>query len=139
MEFYTDPVDEGVLILAVDSGLLSDDAHRLEGELERYIALGIERLIVDCTNLNRISSFGLAILVSLHKRMAKKGGDVKLAAVSGFVGNMIHLTGLGALLKVYRTIDDARASFATASGRRAREPRAATRHPALPCESGEES
>ena len=111
MEFYYDEVDQDVLVLSVDGGLMQDNADRFVGELEHYIDLGIRKLIVDCAHLNRISSYGLGVLVSLHKRLAKKGGDVKLAGVTGVVGKVIHMTRLGALLDIYATVEDARRAF----------------------------
>ena len=139
MEFYYDEVDENVLILSVDGGLMADNAHRLVGELESYIELGIDRLIVDCARLTRISSYGLGILISLHKRMARKGGDVKLAAVSGLVGNVIRMTGLGMMLEIYATVDDARLAFAPAGGSRSDARRSDSKHPHLPRDPGEGS
>ena len=111
MEFYYDEVDKDVLVLSVDGGLMHDNADRFVGELEHYIDLGIRKLIVDCAHLNRISSYGLGVLVSLHKRLAGKGGDVKLAGVTGVVGKVIHMTRLGALLDIYPTVEDARQAF----------------------------
>ena len=111
MEFYYDAVDKDVLILSADGGLMQDSADEFVGELERYVELGISKLVVDCTRLTRISTYGLGILVLLHKRLAKQGGDIKLASVAGIVGKAIKMTGLGALLEIYPTVDDARQAF----------------------------
>lgn len=112
MEFYYDVVHEDILVLSADGGLMQDNAHHFVGEIEKYIGLGVRKLIVDCSQLTRISSFGLGILVSLHKRMDKRGGDVKLAQVSGFVAKVIGMTGLGALFHMYPTVEEAREAFA---------------------------
>lgn len=112
MEFYYDHVDNDVLILSADGGLMSDNASHFVGELERYLELGIRKLIVDCTRMTRISSYGLGTLLSLHKRLATKGGDVKLASVSGVVGKVIHVTRLGEVFQIYSTVEDARQAFA---------------------------
>jgi anti-anti-sigma factor len=111
MEFYYDSVDKDVLILSVDGGLLQQTAERFVGELEHYLELGVDKLIVDCSRLKTISSYGLGILVSLHRRLAKKGGDVKFAAVSGFVGKVFEKTGLGEPFQIYPTVEAARLAF----------------------------
>ena len=114
MEFYYDETDKEVLIISVDGGLFADTSDRFRGEIEGYIDLGIRKLIVDCTRLTRISSYGIGILVTIHKRMAKKGGDVKLASLTGVVGKVIHMTGLTEVLQIYPTVQNALAAFATA-------------------------
>ena len=71
MEFYYDHTDRDVLILSADGGLMADNAGRFVDELERYVDLGIRKLIVDCSRLTRITSYGLGVLLGLHKRLAK--------------------------------------------------------------------
>ena len=127
MEFYYDSVDGNVLILSADGGLMASNADRFVGELERYIELGNRQLIVDCSKLIRVTSYGLGVLVSLHKRLAKQGGDVKLACVPSMVGNVIRMTGLTHLFQMYSTVDEARAAFN--GDARPRNPE--TRHPDL--------
>jgi anti-anti-sigma factor len=90
---------------------MQQTAERFVGELEHYLELGVDKLIVDCSRLKTISSYGLGILVSLHRRLAKKGGDVKFAAVSGFVGKVFEKTGLGAPFQIYPTVEAARLAF----------------------------
>lgn len=116
MDFYYDAVDKDVLILSADGGLMRDNAAEFENELERYIELGSRKLIVDCTRLTRISSYGLGVLVSLHRRLARQGGDVKLAHVSGIVGKMIEMFKLADVLHIYPTVEDARLAFGGDNG-----------------------
>ena len=111
MEFYYDEVDENVLILSVDGGLMADNAHRLVGELESYIELGIDRLIVDCTRLTRISSYGLGVLVRLNQRLKASGGNVKICAVKGLIAEVLEFTRLGRLFEMYPDVGQARLSF----------------------------
>ena len=131
MEFYYDKTDKEILVLSVDGGLLHDNTHRFVGEIERFLELGMRKLIVDCTRLTRISSYGIGTLIRLHKQMAKKGGDVKLAKVSGIVGKVVGMTGLESILQIYPTVEDARQAFA-AAGTEIDEPgEVDSRHPHL--------
>ena len=111
MEFYYHDVDKDVLILSADGGLSADTAEQFVEELDQFIQLGIRKLIVDCTRLTYVSSSGVGILVSLHKRLAKRGGDVKLAAVAGVVAKIIRLTGLEKIFHIYPTVQDACQAF----------------------------
>ena len=116
MEFYYHDADKDVLILNADGGLASFNADNFIGELERAIELGCRKLIVDCTRLTYISSYGLGVLVRLHKRLAAKGGDVKLSNVSGAVPRVLTLTRLNKIFEMYPTLDDARRAFKEQEG-----------------------
>jgi len=131
MDFYYDQSDKEILVLSVDGGLIHDNAHHFVREIERFLELGMRKLIVDCTRLKRISSFGIGTLIRLHKQMAKKGGDVKLASVSGIVGKVIGITGLGLMLQIYPTVQDARQAFAAAGAEIGGPGKVDSRHPHL--------
>ena len=111
MEFYYHDTDKDVLILNADGGLLSDNSEHFTGELEKYVESGARKLIVDCEKLSHISSYGLGILIAFHRRLSKKGGDVKFAHVNGVVGKVFNLTGLGAVFSIYPSVADARKAF----------------------------
>jgi anti-sigma B factor antagonist len=111
MQFYYHDVDGDVLILNADGGLAAVTAEDFVGELERAIELGCRKLIVDCGRLTYISSYGLGVLVRLHKKLAAKGGDVKLANVSGTVPRILSMTRLNKIFEIYENLDDARLAF----------------------------
>ncbi len=111
MEFYYHDVDKDVLILSADGGLVSHTAKRFVGELDRLVKLGCRKLIVDCTRLTTISSYGLGILIRLHSRLSRNRGDVKIAAVSGMIPRLIAMTKLDDVFHIYDTVDEAREAF----------------------------
>ena len=111
MEFYYHDVDKDVLILSADGGLIAATADQFVGELDQFVQLGCRKLIVDCTRLTYISSFGLGVLVRLHKKLAARGGDVKLAAVSGAIPTVLSMVRLDRVFEIYPTVDDAREAF----------------------------
>ena len=73
MEFYYRDTDRDVLILSADGGLNSHNAEQFVSELATLVDAGADKLIVDCTKLSHISSFGIGILIRLHKKLAEKG------------------------------------------------------------------
>jgi anti-sigma B factor antagonist len=111
MEFYYHDVDEDVLILNADGGLAAFNADEFVGELEKAVDLGCRKLIVDCSRLNYISSYGLGVLIRLHKKLASKGGDVKLANVGGAIPRLLEMVRLDRIFAMYPTLEDARRAF----------------------------
>jgi anti-sigma B factor antagonist len=75
--------------------------------IEKQVKQGITKLIIDCNDLSYISSAGLGMLMRVHTRMKKLGGDVKLARVQGTIAKMIHLVGMNKVIQLYPTIDEA--------------------------------
>lgn len=112
MEFYYHTVDHDVLIIRADGGI---DSHNADQFLERLGALidaGATRIIVDCTALKYISSYGIGVLVRLHKKLAERGGQVRLAAVESAVFKVLRVVRLEHIFHSYPTVEDARLSFA---------------------------
>jgi len=111
MELYYHAVDGDVLILSADGGLDASNAESLVRELKTLVDAGARKLIVDASKLHYISSYGIAVLVRLHKKLAESGGDVKLASVSSRVSRLITLVGLEHVFEIFETVDAARAAF----------------------------
>ena len=102
MELYYHDVDKDVLILSADGGLDSTNAEAFVTELGRLVDSGARKLIVDGSRLGFISSYGIAVLVRLHK---------KLAALDSRLTRVITLAGLTSVFEIYPTVDAARAAF----------------------------
>ena len=113
MELYFHEVRRNVLVLSADGGLDSTNAEEFAQKLETLVRSGARNLIVDCGKLGFISSYGLAVLVRLHKRLAEVGGDVRLAAVQSRVYELLELTHLNRVLHIYANVDEALASIQT--------------------------
>ncbi len=104
------PADD-VLVLEL-SGRLDEHASQflfdcLVGHIER----GRNKLVLDCGNLDHITSFGLGTLVRIHSRLKPSGGVVHLAAVGGVVAKVIHVVHFDRLFNMYETVEEAVAAF----------------------------
>ena len=85
MEFYYHEHDRDVLVLAADGGLNADTAESFVKQLETLADAGVNKIIVDCSSLQYISSYGIGVLVRLHQNLARHGGDVKVAGAKSLV------------------------------------------------------
>ena len=101
----------GVVVVVVRGRLNSEGSQFFWDCIEGQIEDGNKKLVVDCSEVEYISSVGLGALVRAHSRMKKMGGNVKLAAVRGIVIEAIQLVGLGHVFHIYSTVAEACAAF----------------------------
>ncbi len=111
MEFYYHEVDANVLVLAVDGGLNRQTADQFIAELQKLVEAGLRRIVVDCSKLDYVSSYGLGVLMRIHQRMAEAGGEVKLARVGGAVAQLLQAMQLNRIFQMYGDVDQARLAF----------------------------
>ena len=111
VEFFYHELDKDVLILSADGGLNADTAAEFHQQLEKLVDAGVKKIIVDCTRLDYISSYGIGVLVRLHQHLAKHGGDVKVAAAHNRVLQVLTMMRMGEVFAVYPDVDRARLAF----------------------------
>ena len=111
MEFFYHELDKDVLVLSADGGLNADTADQFVRELESLVDAGVKKIIVDCTRLDYISSYGIGVLVRLHNKLAKHGGDVKVAAAQSKVIQVMTMMRMGEVFSIYPDVDRAGLAF----------------------------
>ena len=99
------------MILRADGGLNASNTSEFMDQLSKLIEVGVRKIIVDCSGLTHVSSSGLGALVLLHRRMSDHGGDVRVAGLTGVVAEVLQLTRLDRLFKIYPDVNRARLSF----------------------------
>jgi len=111
VEFYFHELDNSVLILAADGGLNANNAGQFVADLEKLVDAGIKKIIVDCAHLEYISSYGIGMMLRLHKRIAQHGGDVKLAAVHSKIVRVLQIARMDSVFDLYPDVNRARLAF----------------------------
>ena len=99
--------NKDVLAVVLSGRLDAEQCDYLFGCMEHLIAGGFAKLILDCRDLQAISSVGLGMLVRVHSRMKRVGGDVKLAGVHGAAASVISLVHLDRVFQLYPTVEAA--------------------------------
>ena len=90
--------EENVLTIAVEGRLDTVTAPELEEEIKN-IPDEIDALVLDFANLEYISSAGLRVLLSAHKKMALRDG-LKVRNVNEIVNEVFDVTGFAEILDV---------------------------------------
>ncbi len=107
MKLYYNEPDDDILIIRADGALNSESANKFMDELGTLIEGGQTKIVIDCTRLNYISSYGIGILVRLHAKLAKRGGDIKLACVKSIVEKLLTTLRLNTLFEIYPDVSRA--------------------------------
>jgi anti-sigma B factor antagonist len=80
-------------------------------QVDRLIERGPIKVVVDLSSVTTIDSSGVAVVVSLFKRMNALGGGVRVAGVTGQPRAIFEILRLDQSLPVYASVDEALAGF----------------------------
>lgn len=90
------------------------DAHnvdRFEKEMVKLIGNHVVNIIVNCKELNYISSAGMGIIMGYLDEIREKGGDIKLCCVDERVYEIFDLVGFTEIYDFLDTEESAIAKF----------------------------
>ncbi len=107
--------EHGVSVLKVSGYLDTTTASELETALSGLLGKQEFKIVVDLSGVNYISSAGWGIFIGEIKEIRHKGGDIKLAGMSGDVYEVFQLLEFNSILEAFATAVEAIASFDGAS------------------------
>jgi anti-sigma B factor antagonist len=111
LSIETQLLDGEILAVVLGGSLNSTTTDEFNRAIQNHLDRGQTKIILDCRNMDFISSLGIGSLVALQARLRKKGGEVKLAALYGVAAEAIRIVGLDKLLNIYGDLEFARQSF----------------------------
>ena len=69
-------------------------------QVEEHLDKGISDVVIDCSELEYISSSGLRVLMTIYKRTAPIGGSLTLRQLTPQVGEVLNITGMASLFNI---------------------------------------
>jgi anti-anti-sigma factor len=93
--------EEGILVVQVEGRLDVATAPEFEKNCAAMLEQGHEKLVLDLTDLEYISSAGLRSLLAIAKRLKGSGGSLSLCGLTGLVKEVFYLSGFDSFLPVY--------------------------------------
>jgi anti-anti-sigma factor len=111
LSIETQLLDGEILAVLLHGSLDTTTTDQFNQAIQNHLDQGRTKIIIDCRFMEYVSSLGIGSLVVLQARLRKKGGEVKLAALSGMAADAIRLVGLSKLLNIYGDLEFARQSF----------------------------
>ena len=103
----TESKRNGVVILGVQGRLDASNAGGLEEKILGLIAADEKRFVVDCAQLDYISSAGLRVLLVAAKRLTPVGGKISLSSLKEHIKEVFDIAGFSSIFSIYPTLDEA--------------------------------
>lgn len=89
-------------------GVLSIEmANEMDGLLSEAMDDGLQRVIFDCSELTRISSDGLRVILKSLRRLHGLGGNAALTSVGEQVRSVLSVGGFFSLIEEFDSVDAA--------------------------------
>lgn len=95
---------DGKVMGGPDSTVLNDLLHKL-------ITEGKKKIVLDLKNVNLMNSSGLGMLIAALTTMRNASGDLKIAAPSKKIENLLIITKLIKIFELFKTVKQAVESF----------------------------
>lgn len=96
-------VEDNIAIVYPKGHLDAHNVERFEKEIVRLLGNSINNIIVNCKNLNYISSAGMGIIMGYLDEIRENGGDIKLCSLNERVFEIFDLVGF---TDIYDFLDD---------------------------------
>jgi anti-sigma B factor antagonist len=100
-------VVDNVTIIAVSGKIDAITSNDLEIAINDQIYQNNNKIVIDLTEVNYISSIGLRILLIALKKVKLRQGDLKLASLQPFVREVFDTTGLTKIISIYPNQEEA--------------------------------
>jgi anti-sigma B factor antagonist len=100
-----------LMVLALKGRLNSLTVPEIRPEVERVATSGASKVALQLSELNLIDSSGVAVVVSLFKRVRQQGGDMKIVGACGQPEKILDLMGLREAIDLVATLEDAERRF----------------------------
>jgi anti-sigma B factor antagonist len=104
--------EKNAQVFDVSGSVNSITAIKLGEEFQRAAKKGNHKLVVVLADVDYISSAGLREIMSALQTARDGGGDLRLAAPSEKVSEVLEMTGLDSRIEMFATRDEAVQSFA---------------------------
>src|ERR1700753_743046 len=94
------PRQDAVCICALSGQLDSRAASAFERQLTTELGQGPDRLLIDCTELEFITSAGLRVLLMLGKRLDAEGGCLALCTLNAATRQVFDIAGFSTIFPI---------------------------------------
>lgn len=111
MELSFEPLDGGITLAKLSGRLDLAGSRAIDLPFTAHVATQSTRVVVDLSQVSFLASLGIRVLVVPAKAARARGGDLVLLNPQPKVMEVLMVSGLTAVLKVYTDLADAVAAL----------------------------
>ena len=98
---------DGVCILALSGRLDASSSPEFREKILQLIEDGTKKVILDCENLDYISSAGLRVVLEATKEIKRNEGKIMLCALQDYIKEVFEVAQFDAFLPIGDTLEEA--------------------------------
>ena len=98
---------DGIAVVHPEGFINAHTVRQFESALEELVRVGQFTILIDCHNLNYISSAGLGAIMGLIETIRENGGDILLCSLKTNVFTIFDTLGFNQLYRVFESQKDA--------------------------------
>jgi len=102
--------EKGIAILLMDEADFNSIS-AIEDVVGEFMASGKNRIILDLSSVNHVSSLGFGALAKVAISLKNAGGGLRMFGLQRAVHRVLDILGLATRIEVYETKDEAVRSF----------------------------
>jgi anti-sigma B factor antagonist len=101
-----------IVVVSLDGNLFGEpEISEVRKEIYTVLERGLTKVVLDLSKVNKMNSSGLGTIMAILASIKVKGGELRLANITGHVGSALALTKLVKVLKIYETVGRAVKGF----------------------------
>lgn len=99
-----------ITIVSINGRLDTTNYNNFDKELDALVSSGSNNLIIDCSDMNYISSSGLRVFLVYLKKMKAEGGSLAICGMQSMIKEVFTISGFTSLFSIYETREEALAA-----------------------------
>lgn len=97
----------GFCVVEIEGRIDTTNFNTFEKEITAIIEEGNKNLVLNCANMNYISSSGLRVFLIVQKKLTGLGGKLHLCQMQPTIKEIFDISGFSSIFKIYDTQDNA--------------------------------
>jgi anti-sigma B factor antagonist len=78
-----------------------------KSRMDELVSAGANKIVLDCSDLEYVSSAGLRVILIAAKAAKAAGGDLKCCSMQNMVKQVFDISGFSKMISIYQSLQDA--------------------------------